>query len=405
MARLWRDRMRPLPWFMLPLGLFLATRVVDAILLVLAARNQIPVAQFPEGVVPTLRDPANYFNVIQSWDGQWFRSIAEHGYPSTLPRQHGVVTQNQWAFYPLFPFLVRLVMTVTTLSFGVAAGILNVVLASTAMCLLFRMIARRADPFAGAMTVLVLSTFPSGVVLQTTYSEALTFLLVVISLGLLEQYRYGALLVSGLLLSVTRPVVLPLALTVGVHWVARWRARGREPFPRSEQIKAACVAAGLLASFAVWPVVAGITTGEPRAFLSSMDAWKTSGERSSGWLSWLSESVSGHSTVLAAVAVAVSLQLFFLLRPQAKLWSLELRGWSLSYGAYLLISTRPQSSFIRHVFLAIVPWWPFPEAGRFVTTTRQRVVLASVVALVGLLMQFLWIRWFWVPRNTTPWFP
>ena len=102
-------------------------------------------------------------------------------------------------------------------------------LASTGMCLLYRMIARRADAFAGAMTVIVLSTFPSGVVFQAAYTESLTFLLVVVSLGLLERRRYGALLVSGLLLSVTRPVVLPLALAVGVHWLARWRGRRASP--------------------------------------------------------------------------------------------------------------------------------------------------------------------------------
>ena len=33
-----------------------------------------------------VRDPVTYFNVIQNWDGQWFRTIAEHGYPTTLPR-------------------------------------------------------------------------------------------------------------------------------------------------------------------------------------------------------------------------------------------------------------------------------------------------------------------------------
>ena len=52
-----------------------------------------------------------------------------------------------------------------------------------------------------------------------------------------DWLAYGALLVSGLLLSVTRPVVLPLALAVGVHWLARRRGRSREPFPRSDQVK------------------------------------------------------------------------------------------------------------------------------------------------------------------------
>jgi hypothetical protein len=377
--------------------LFLATRVVDGVLLMIAARNQLPVDQLPRGsIVPVVRDPVTYFNVIQNWDGQWFRSIVEHGYPRTLPTEDGVVVQNQWAFYPLFPFLVRVVMTVTTLSFGAAAGLLNLVLASTGMCLLYRMITRRADAFAGAMTVIVLSTFPSGVVFQATYTESLTFLLVVVSLGLLERRRYGALLVSGLLLSVTRPVVLPLALTVGVHWLARWGARAAEPFPRSEQAKVGAVSAGLVASFAIWPIVAWATTGQSRAFLSSMDAWKSKDERASGWISWVSQSLSGHWVTLVLVVVGVSLQLFFLLRPQARLWSLELRTWSLSYGAYLLISTRPQSSFIRHLLIAIVPWWPFPEAGQHVISRRQQAALASLVAVLGFGVQYFWIRWFWV---------
>ncbi len=397
MATLRREHTRALPWFVLPLALFLATRVVDAVLLMLAARHQLPADQLPGGlVVPVVRDPVTYFNVIQNWDGQWFRSIAEHGYPRTLPTHDGVVIQNQWAFYPLFPFLVRAVMTVTTLSFGVAAGLLNLVLASTGMCLLYRMIARRADAFAGVMTVIVLSTFPSGVVFQAAYTESLTFLLVVVSLGLLERRRYGALLVSGLLLSVTRPVVLPLALAVGVHWLARRRGRSREPFPRSDQVKVGALAAAFVASFAIWPAIAWVTTGQSRAFLSSMDAWKSKDERTSGWISWVSQSLSGHWTVLVLVVVAVSLQLFFLLRPQGRLWSLELRAWSISYAAYLLVSTRPQSSFFRHLLLAIVPWWPFPEAGQYVVSRRQQVALASLVAVLGFCVQYFWIRWFWV---------
>ena len=89
-----------------------------------------------------------------------------------------LVIQNQWAFYPLFPGLVRAIMFVTHLPFGVAASFLNITLASVAMCLVYRMISHTASPFAGAMTIVVLSTFPSAVVFQLAYSEALTFLLV-----------------------------------------------------------------------------------------------------------------------------------------------------------------------------------------------------------------------------------
>jgi mannosyltransferase PIG-V len=394
------------PWWLLPLGVFLLTRVVDAGLLLSLVHHQLPASQIADtGVVPTLRDPASYLNLIQNWDGQWFRLIAEHGYPTTLPRQDGAVLQNQWAFYPLFPFLVRALMTVTTLSYGVVAGLLNIVLSATGMCLVFRMISRRADTFAGVMTVLVLGTFPSAVVFQAAYSEALTFLLLVTSLYFLEQRAYGRVLVTGVLLSLTRPIVLPLALAVVIHGGVRRHARAEDPFPHREQMKVVGLAASLVASFALWPVIAWLSTGESRAFLSSMDAWKSSAQRTSGWESWLSQSFGGDWVALALVVVAVGAQLFFLFRPAARLWSPELRGWSLSYAAYLLVSTRPQSSFIRHLIMAIIPWWPFPEAGQRVVTRRQQVAIASLVAAGGFVAQYFWLRWFFVIGSDSVSFP
>jgi hypothetical protein len=264
------------------------------------------------------------------------------------------------------------------------------------MCLVFRMISRRADTFAGVMTVLVLGTFPSSVVFQAAYSEALTFLLLVTSLYFLEQRAYGRVLLTGVLLSLTRPIVLPLALAVVIHGAVRRHSRAEEPFPPREQAKVLGLAASLVASFALWPVIAWLSTGESRAFLSSMDAWKSSSQRTSGWQSWLSQSFGGDWVALALVIVAVGAQLFFLFRPAARLWSPELRGWSLSYAAYLLVSTRPQSSFIRHLVMAIIPWWPFPEAGQRVVTRKQQVALASLVAVGGFVAQYFWLRWFFV---------
>jgi hypothetical protein len=385
------------PWFLLPLGVFLLTRVVDAGLILSLVHHQLPASEISNtGVVPTLRDPASYLNLIQNWDGQWFRLIAEHGYPTSLPREDGEVLQNQWAFYPLFPFLVRALMTLTTLSYGVVSGVLNIVLSATGMCVVFRMISRRADTFAGVMTVLVLGTFPSSVVFQAAYSEALTFLLLVTSLYFLEQRAYGRVLLAGVLLSLTRPIVLPLALAVVIHGAVRRHSRTDEPFPRREQAKVFGLAAALAASFALWPVIAWLSTGESRAFLSSMDAWKSSTQRTVGWQSWLSQSFGGDWVALALVVVAVGAQIFFLFRPAARLWSPELRGWSLSYAAYLLVSTRPQSSFFRHLIMAIIPWWPFPEAGQRVVTRRQQVALATLVALGGFVAQYFWLRWFFV---------
>ena len=63
------------------------------------------------------------------WDGSWYREIAENGYPVPLPvdPSTGAVSQNAWAFYPAFPLLSRLLMSVTGLGFPVVASTLALV--------------------------------------------------------------------------------------------------------------------------------------------------------------------------------------------------------------------------------------------------------------------------------------
>jgi hypothetical protein len=391
-----QERSRSLRWTLVPLGIFLLTRVVDAVWLMIAVRQQGPITHSPHEVVPVARQPGTYSNVIQNWDGQWFRLIAEQGYPHTLPLLHGAVWENQWAFYPLFPGLTKLVMLVTHTSYAVSASILNLSLAAVGMCVLFAMIRRTAGQFAAVMSVVVACTFPTAVVYQAAYSEALTFLLLVSSLFLLSRRRYGAMVVTGLLLSLTRPIVLPLALATAVHALIRWRRRDTDPFPRAERVRIGVAAASLVASFAIWPVIGWIVTGNRDAYTASIKAWKVDLDQPLHYESWLSQAVTGYWTVLVLVVVAVALQAFLLLRPAARLWPVELRAWSFSYAAYLLVATRPQGSFTRHLMMALVPWWPFPEVGEAVPARRQQVLLACVVGALGLASQYFWIHWFWV---------
>jgi hypothetical protein len=389
-------RTRRWSWTLVPIGIFLLTRVVDAVWLLLALRQQYPASQVPgDGVVPIERDPHTYSNVIQNFDGQWFRLVTEHGYPTTLATLHGSVIENQWPFYPLFPALVKLVMLTTDLSYGVSATLLNLVLGCAAMCVLYRMVASTSTPFAGAMSVVVIATFPSAVVFQAAYSEALSFLLVVTSVWLLHQRRYGWVAVSGVLLALTRPIVLPFALIVALHWLLRWRTRARDPFPTRDRYQVAALACGLGLSFGIWPITAWIVTGQRNAYLSSVGAWSWG---QSGYSSWLTRVLTGDWVVVALLVAAVGAQTFFLMRSQARrLWAPELRTWSFSYAAYLLVATRPNSSMLRHVIMVVIPWWPFPEIGERVQSRREKVLLALLVGGLGLASQFIWVRWFWVP--------
>jgi hypothetical protein len=387
-----------LRWVMVPIGLFLLSRIADAIMLMIAVRQQFPASMLPGGGVPIVRDPHTYSNVVQSWDGQWFRLIAEQGYPGTVPSTHGHVIASQWGFYPLFPALVRVVMVVTHTSFGVAASILNLALGSAGMCVLYRMISSRASRFTAVMTVVVASTFPAAVIFQLAYSETLCFLLLVSGIWFLSRRRYSGVIVVGVLLSLTRPIVLPLALVVSVHGLLRWHARAREPFPVRDRVWVAVTTVVVAASFGLWSLIGWGVTGDPHAYVTAIGAWSRDSGRtvSVGSESWLTHAIAGDRAALGAVLLGVGFQCFFLFRRPARLWSPELRAWSLSYGAYLLLTTWPESGVTRHLIMAIVPWWPWPEVGDQVTDPRRQILMVAAVGVVGLALQFFWIRLCWI---------
>ncbi|MGW7298052.1 hypothetical protein [Streptomyces sp. NPDC054829] len=82
---------------------------------------------------------AHPWDVLATWDGWWYRQVAEHGYDPALvpvPDATGLITLegNSAAFFPLYPALMRLVSETTGLgSYG--AGLLVSVVASFAAAL------------------------------------------------------------------------------------------------------------------------------------------------------------------------------------------------------------------------------------------------------------------------------
>ena len=387
-------RRRGFSWLLLPLSIFAVTRIIDVVLVLVTARHQYAVALLPqEPGIPKPASGSSYLDVIANWDGQWYRVIAEHGYPTHLPFADGAVLRNPWAFYPLYPALVRAVMQ-TGLSYGAAASLVSLVCGAAAMCLLFRMLAPRCGRFAASLSVLALCTFPAAVTLQAAYTESLGLLEILAALWCLRERRYGALLGVALLLALTRPIVLPLALVAAVHGLSRWRRRRDDSFSRTEAVRLAVVVVLIGLSFLIWPLVAALVTGQRDAYMETQHAWT---DQQHGWPSWLGVLLEGPHPVLVVVLMVTGLALaFVLLRAPARLWGLELRAWAAAYPLYVLASTLPASSIFRYAMPAIVPWWPFPEIGGVVTSRRGQVALAALVGALGIVFQYFYLRWFFV---------
>ena len=99
----------------------------------------------------------NLATTIFGGDGLRYGYLAEHGYPTSIARV--TVRSRDIAFFPLFPALAGLTRVATTLSFNVAASIVNLLASAVAAVLIAKVVdeARgpRSGPDTGMMTAIL----------------------------------------------------------------------------------------------------------------------------------------------------------------------------------------------------------------------------------------------------------
>lgn len=395
---------RTWPWWLQALAVYAAARAFSAVVLVVVASHQAATGW--TGAAPGY---AEYTGLM--WDASWYRQIAEGGYPTTLPvGADGVVQQNAWAFFPLYPVLVGALMHLTGGSWAVVAPTVSLLLGAGAVLLVHRTVvagaprAVAARPGLPLATVLLVSVFPTSVVLQVGYTESLALLLVAASLLAVVTRRYGWACLAVLALGFTRAVALPMAVVVLVHAVVRWRewrAAGERPPPRDLVGLGALAVTAVVSGFA-WIGVVGWATGVPDAYLQTQEAWR--GERTTapfaGW-AYVPQFWFGSAApwvVLAAAAfVAVCL-----LAPATWRLGRELHAWSAAYLLYLAAAVEPGSSLARFLVLA------FPlaaaTAGVVARPRWARWAWTGAVVAVMLVLQVVWVWQIWrlVPPSGWP---
>ncbi len=349
LGRLWATVRAWAPWQQVLLA-YALSRLVAAVIIELAALW----LQNPAGVVDLHPD---YWDMVVIWDGQWYRQIAEHGYPHGLPLNDlGHVDYNAWAFFPLFPMLLRAVMT-TGLSFSLAATAVNLVAGAAAAVLLWHLIVARTPGLPvsrerarlAVLAVGIWCLLPPAAVLQVAYTEALAALLLAAALLLVVRRRYGWAVPVVLLLGLTRAVAAPLFVVVVWHGVDRWRSPGG--LPRSQRTSLLVLGGATAASALLWPAIVGFSTGIATAFFQTQAVWGQAPAKGPfvPWISWAWQHL-GIVGVLLLFGSLAALGSVVLGRHGAWL-SPELRVWALVYPTYLLAVVRPITSMWRFMLL------------------------------------------------------
>ncbi|MCV2393473.1 hypothetical protein OEB99_04060 [Actinotalea sp. M2MS4P-6] len=392
-------------WWVRVLLVTLAARLVSAVIFVLVARTQ---AANPW----TDAAPGYWQYTGLMWDASWYREIAEQGYPADLPvGADGQVLQNAWAFFPLFPALVRGLMALTGGSWTLLAPLTSLVLGTVAMLVVHQVVADavgapHAEPLpervrrgAPLLTVALLSTSASAPVLQVGYTEALALLGVAVALWALQREQYLVAATAVAALGFTRAVALPLAVVALAHGIARWRS-GRA-FPWRSRLAVAGVAGVAVVSGFAWPAIVGRATGVADAYLLTQGAWRGRGEVvpllpwvdvAQWWLGSWGVPVLGLTTALLVIGLAS--------RPLRRL-GVVAWGWTVAYSGYLIGVLEPGTSLVRFALLAFPAWGALACV---VLPSRRPRAWSVVLVVAGLVGQVAWIALLWrlVPPSGWP---
>ncbi|ONK15349.1 putative integral membrane protein [Streptomyces sp. MP131-18] len=244
-------------------------------------------------MVLALWDPAEDKGVVRllsgRWDSVWYASIADEGYGRTVVADDGGV-HSDLAFFPLLPWLERVISAVSPLSAGEAGLLVSAVASLAAAWALFAIGERLYGRRAGVLLAVLWAAVPVGIVQSMAYTEALFTALAAWSLYAVLTGRW---LTAGLLSAATglcRPAGLAVAAAVAAAALAvllAERAERRAAEPAAE--RAAGVAAGpwpwaahrrmlagvLLAplGWAGYVLWVGARTGEPLGYLRVQGDW------------------------------------------------------------------------------------------------------------------------------------
>lgn len=248
---------------------FVLTRAIVLGVLILAANAQ------PQGPGPAFGAPVEEVKIyvqqhgmigwlgraVTAADAVWYLDVAENGYEK---EQFNLGHQHNWAFFPLYPLIVRVSAGVTR-EFPVTAALLSNLFLFAALVVLHKTALLFGGDRADAdRSVFYLAAFPTAYLFSFPFTESLFLLLTVSSFCSAKQekwWRAGAL---GALASATRLAGVFLLPALLILYWERNRTR-----VRPHLLALGLIPAGLIA----YMLYLRSITGNALAFYDIQSVW------------------------------------------------------------------------------------------------------------------------------------
>lgn len=233
---------------------------------------------------------------LQSWDAQWYLSVAAHGYPVAAQVANGSLTYSTAAFEPAFPALIRLLTDLGLPAIG-AALVISVLGGAAAVLLVWHLVAELFDDTVAWRASVLFVLFPGmAISWGLAYSECIGLALAAGCLLLMVRERWLWAGAVGALATLTSPLALPLA--VGALAEAIRSLVRREPVRAITAV--VLVPVGFL-GYAAWlgfryhdaffwvhlqAQAWGASLDFGRSWVRGLTSWWAKGYQGPGWLEW-----------------------------------------------------------------------------------------------------------------------
>jgi Gpi18-like mannosyltransferase len=213
------------------------------------------------------QSPENWF---VHWDSKWYLSIITQGYSTIRNLDPSYAHYQNYAFFPLYPLLVKGLSFITHGNPIIIGQILSNLLFLFSLSLFYQLLIYYFDAETAGYGTLLLAISPANIYFVSIYTESL-FLLLSLTCWLAALHKKWFLMgIAGMLLSATRPTGILIILPMLAFIITDYKVHRQY---QNTYLFILLIPLGLLAFMAyLWQHV-----GDPLAFKHAESAWDRTG--------------------------------------------------------------------------------------------------------------------------------
>ncbi len=345
----------------------------------------------------TAAHPA-YFDFLNIWDVEWYHKIYTHGYPVPLPTNpDGSVQNNEWAFFPAFPYLIKALNWLTAVDWKYLAPIVATIFGFLFIIGAYRLLRLRLNERTTLWAIAIVSFAWASPVLQVGYADSMQLFFITVAIWAFVKRRDVVVALAILAASLTRPGTQAFALMFLILAIIH-----RKDVRERWRLIALTAISGVFGF--LWLVIAWVATGRWNAYLETENSWRagfTGKENITPFLGWFQSGgfFIGQGVGQVFIAAMVGLIIWVLTRPSVRALGQEIDIWSISYIGYLFVVFFPQASTPRILF----PAWPVLAALGVATVNQSKWAKGALLAAsIGGQLLWLWVCWKYTAPDYTP---